>query len=120
MDSVTFMNLYDETLSEARDIVKAKNVDYGATDDVLSNFKRTAGCVGVSPVEGVLIRIEDKLGRILNFSKKQKFEIKDESVKDTVRDVINYILLMQGLILERDKEIPAPGYMKEVFPECMK
>jgi hypothetical protein len=55
---------------------------------------------GIEPWKGVVVRLGDKYSRLCNFAKKGKFEVKDESVEDTLKDLAVYGIL--ALILYRE------------------
>jgi hypothetical protein len=87
-------------LDELRDLHSRKNHDY-AGDDPLSNLKMCEKG-GIAGWKGVVVRLTDKISRLLNFAKKGEFQVKDESVEDTFRDTAIYGIL--GLILYRESK----------------
>ena len=83
--SSQFENLQKKTL----EIFLKKNKDYG-------NAFEKYGTVGV------LIRINDKISRLVNISKNQITLVEDESLRDTLLDLSNYSLL--AAILNDEKK----------------
>ena len=78
------MNKIKEIAIEIADLVEKKNQDYGNSfDKTLAEYGNTA----------YFLRIEDKLSRLKNLSKKDA-AVADESVEDTLKDIIGYTLLM--------------------------
>jgi len=77
------------------DIARRKNADYaGEGFDPFANFTRVE-VLGIATTEqGFLTRMTDKLCRINNILKSGKTHVKDESVKDTLRDLANYSMLL--------------------------
>ena len=73
-----------EIALEVAELVEKKNRDYG------NSFDRTLGEYGDT---AYFLRIEDKLSRLKSLSKKEAAVI-DESVEDTLKDIIGYTLLM--------------------------
>ena len=69
---------------EVAELVEKKNRDYG------NSFDRTLGEYGDT---AYFLRIEDKLSRLKSLSKKEAAVI-DESMEDTLKDIIGYTLLM--------------------------
>ena len=69
---------------EVAELVEKKNRDYG------NSFDRTLGEYGDT---AYFLRIEDKLSRLKSLSKKEAAVI-DESIEDTLKDIIGYTLLM--------------------------
>ena len=90
-----------ELLDTMKKIHDAKRHDYANTDDVFANF-RTCELAGIPAWKGCCIRIGDKFSRIMGFAKKEKLEVKDESIKDTLIDLANYSII--ALILYEEEE----------------
>jgi hypothetical protein len=76
-----------------------KNADYTGGGGPFANFD-TASAFNVHRVQGALIRLTDKLQRVNSFVVRGVLEVKDESVEDTLLDVINYAVLISGMIIE--------------------
>ena len=90
-----------ELLEEMKRTHDAKRHDYASTEDVFANF-RHCEIAGIPAWKGVAVRISDKFSRIMGFAKKEKLEVKDESIKDTLIDMANYALI--ALILYEEEE----------------
>jgi len=81
-------------------LVKKKSHDYGggSADDI----KQRVGNLLDFGWPGVVIRLGDKYHRLRAFLKQGEFKVKDETVDDTLRDMVNYgliCLLMRKLNL---------------------
>jgi hypothetical protein len=69
---------------EIAQLVEKKNHDYNNSfDKTMDKYGDTA----------YFLRIEDKLNRLINLSKKEA-KVNDERVEDTLKDIIGYTLLM--------------------------
>ena len=69
---------------EIVELVEKKNRDYNNSfDKTLSEYGDTA----------YFLRIEDKLSRLKSLSKKDAAVV-DESIEDTLKDIVGYTLLM--------------------------
>ena len=69
---------------EIAQLVEKKNHDYdNSFDKTMDKYGDTA----------YFLRIEDKLNRLINLSKKEA-KVNDEKVEDTLKDIIGYTLLM--------------------------
>lgn len=77
---------------EAMDIFIRKNADYG---DAFAKFG----------VIGVLVRIEDKIQRLLSITKNGVNLVQDENIKDTLLDLHNYAAMSLMLLNENENEI---------------
>lgn len=84
-------------------IVASKNQDYAKDEDAFANFKM-ASLVGVDDRSAVLVRISDKLARVVNLLDKENV-VKDETIEDTIVDCINYLAILLCMIEERKKNI---------------
>ena len=78
--------------SEALELFKRKNADYG---DAFARY----GLVGV------LIRMEDKLQRLVSVTNKGINLVSDEGLKDTLIDLHNYSAMALMLIDEKNNNI---------------
>lgn len=94
--------LHESLCSQARELMRKKNQDYTAgSADCFANF-RSAEFLEISPEVGILLRCLDKFKRILAFSKSGTLSVANESVMDSIRDIINYMVLVAGLIQEKN------------------
>ena len=102
MKPETLFRLHEETCAKTLDIMRAKNSDYcgGAeTLDALANFK-SARSLGLHPVTGLLLRMQDKLMRIKSFVNDGELKVAGESVDDACEDLVNYSILAKALLTE--------------------
>jgi hypothetical protein len=86
--------MHDRTAAEAREIMLARNADYGADVDGLRNFRLCENLSVPIPV-GILTRLGDKLARIGNLIAKGNAVVKDETIDDTILDAVNSRLFAQ-------------------------
>jgi len=98
--------LHKELASQAFQLMERKNHDYAGKDggDPFANFRRCEALGLCSSEIGVLVRISDKLARLTTFTKDGELKVKDEGVKDTILDLINYCVLFYGLIKSKEKK----------------
>ena len=81
-----------ELLEEMKRTHDAKRHDYASTEDVFANF-RHCEIAGIPAWKGVCFRISDQFSSIMGFARKERLEVKDESIKDTLVDMANYALI---------------------------
>jgi hypothetical protein len=106
MSANELMKLHETLCAEARSIMAAKNHDYtSGSGDPYHNF-RGSSALGVDPIVGVMLRMQDKMQRIKTFAEKGQLMVKGEGVDDAFRDLINYTVLAYGLSREERK---SPG-----------
>ena len=93
---------FDALLKKMGEIHDKKRADY--TDgDPLGNFNE-AWRVGVTPLQGIMVRIGDKYSRACNIIKNRgKHEVEDETLEDTLLDLANYCLL--AILINRKEKI---------------
>ncbi len=85
---------YLPILKDIGELVTKKNKDYG------DSFAETVDKFGLN-VYG--IRIHDKLNRFTTLTQ-QEAEVKDETILDTVKDIMGYSLLMLEYIARQEQE----------------
>jgi len=88
--------LIKETMSEVTDLLLRKNRDYG------SSFRKPGIVSGALDAKSkLLVRIDDKIERLSNLlGKGTDGDVADESVSDTVTDLIGYFVLLKILLDE--------------------
>lgn len=85
----------ETTFAQCLEICRKKNGDYATDQDALKNL-RASEVIGVDPQKAILVRLTDKFTRLGNLIDRPP-QVKDESVEDTIRDIINYNALLLAL-----------------------
>ncbi len=75
---------------EARSLFERKNADYG---DAFATY----GSVGV------IVRMGDKINRLISISNKKVVMVNDEQIRDTLIDLHNYAAMCVMLLDEKEK-----------------
>jgi hypothetical protein len=102
MNRTELLALHRETCSKAQAIMEAKSNDYNGGEhatDALANFK-CATALGLHPVTGLLLRVQDKLMRIRSFVADGALRVTGETVEDACDDLLNYAILCKALLRE--------------------
>jgi len=81
-------------LNDLAELHSNKSHDYANPEDPLFNLRMFGW-------RGVIVRLGDKFCRLKSFYEKGTFKVKDESIKDTLRDMAIYSIL--GIILYEDE-----------------
>jgi|SRR5690625_97576 len=93
-----FQDVVMDEITELGDTLIRKQIDYGP--NAISRFG----------LDGIIIRINDKVERLINLSELKKDPEVDESLEDTLRDIAGYAIL--GLMVHRG-DFPLPIKQKE-------
>lgn len=94
----TVMKVHNMLCTEARSIISTKGHDYNREQqqngDTLFNLT-VSQVLGITETttQGILTRLGDKFMRLISLTKSKhiKAAVKNESVKDTTKDIINYV-----------------------------
>lgn len=99
---------FNELVKKSEEILLKKGSDY-SNEDALSNFKQVSLITQV-PVETVaLVLIGIKVARLGNLFNKDS-NPSNESVYDSVIDLLNYSILLDAILFEKNKqEIKQPN-----------
>lgn len=88
--------LHEEMCKKARAVSRKKSMDYGSEEDPYQNFRRHGAY-------GIVVRMDDKLARLNTFVRRGNLEVVEESLEDTLLDLINYAILLRGYLMEGGK-----------------
>lgn len=109
MNKPEYMSYHRECCNKMVSITEKKNKDYtGLGDDPFRNFRKCENDGTCSVEAGFMVRISDKMSRIQSFIDKGFFEVKDESIEDSILDAANYLILMSGYIKEKKANTMLP------------
>lgn len=107
--------LHTQMCGTALEIMKRKNADY-SKDGPLDNFYVCDAMRAASPLNGIVVRMGDKLSRVVSVAEKGA-QVKDESLRDTLIDLINYAVLAAA-VLQAQKD--TGGTVSRKLPEGTK
>jgi hypothetical protein len=100
-----------EILAELEELHSTKNSDYAEKSDPLSNLKMSEQ-IDIPGYVGNFIRMGDKWSRLVQLMKKKQHgegpAVKNESMKDTLRDLAVYCIL-EMILLEEYEQKNKPG-----------
>jgi len=102
MKNTELFTLAEKTFNECLETLKNKNHDYAVgenqEEDALKNFKLVEYLKITDSPTGILVRMCDKVSRLANVYKGGN-KVK-ESYEDTIKDLINYSLILLATIKE--------------------
>ena len=118
MNTKELLQLHDDTCKACRAIMQQKNSDYtggkGATD-VFANFNAST-ILNIHPVQGLLLRVIDKIQRIRSFTNDKELLVPNETVEDACDDIVNYAILAKAMLMEERSQIEQDSPNKESYP----
>lgn len=85
--------------------MRNKSNDYAEGGDAFLNFKTAAQIAGISPEQTLLTLLGMKMSRLTQLISKGK-KARNESVEDTMLDIINYVVLLRGMMKEQENDAP--------------
>lgn len=117
MNKQALLKVHNETCRQALAIMDVKNNDYSGGEhahDALANFKASES-LGLHPITGLLLRMQDKLQRLRSFANDGKLAVPNESAEDACLDLVNYAILAKALIIDErglsPEDVPEPAPM---------
>ena len=110
MDSATFTKLCEETRKTTFELLLVKGGEYANSDDRLANFKRGAMLTGVTPLQCAFVYASKHYDAVATYVRDQaagRDRPRSEPISGRLDDLINYCLLLKGLVQEAEaaKEI---------------
>jgi len=87
---------FHEIVNEMVELHDKKNQDYGG-GEYLSNFMMCEKHMGVPAWIGCIIRLSDKMARIMNIAKSDDISVGDETITDTLTDLAVYAIITRIL-----------------------
>lgn len=91
--STRLIKLHNEICNAAMVTMGAKNNDYATNEDAFKNFRRFGP-------KGILVRLDDKLCRLENIANQKEMRVSNETLRDTVEDAINYLILFYAMVTD--------------------
>jgi hypothetical protein len=100
MNKKEYRELVDDLFNRMKLLIESKNSDYSPGDDPFANF-RISEEIGVDPLKGLFLRIQDKTQRFKAWASKGKLEVEGEGLEDVFEDLIGYSCLALGMLKEK-------------------
>ncbi len=99
MNKQEYIAFAEQTFDDIHKLIQKKNADYtGNSDDPFANFRMVEHLSHgkISTEEGLFTRLSDKFSRLGSLMGGE--EAKNESLEDTLKDIIGYSVLYLGLM----------------------
>ena len=105
MTNKEFADLMQATFEACAAISKAKGADYTkGSMDALANFKEGGKDIDIDPVKVCWIFMNKHYQAITNYVKITG-QSESEPISESIKDMINYLVLFFGLIVEKNPDI---------------
>lgn len=107
MNQADFSALVASTIKATTDLLVVKGGEYAGSEDRLANFKRGAGLTGATPMQVLFIYLSKHYDAVATYIRDDATNTerrRSESIRGRVHDAINYLLLLEALIVEREGE----------------
>lgn len=106
MNKQEYLEFHKNFCNQMIEITAKKNSDYcGNSNSPFSNFEK-AELLGICSNEaGFLVRMMDKVSRIVSFIQQGNLQVKEESVIDSLQDLANYCILLAGYIQSKSNNV---------------
>lgn len=111
MDRDELIRYHDKICGEARELMRAKNHDYAGENasSPWMNFERSE-LMGLCKTEqAFMVRILDKISRLITFIDAGQLAVKGEGVHDSIVDIVNYMVLFSAFCKEKEGKTAAQG-----------
>lgn len=87
---------FHEIVKEMVELHDRKNRDY-AGGEYLSNFMMCEKHMGIPAWKGCIIRLSDKMSRLMNIARTEEIAVNDETMTDTLMDLAVYAIITRIL-----------------------
>ena len=121
MTSKQLEDLSELLLGSAKEVMFKKNQDYSKIKgggDALSQFKETAKDLGVSPLAVWYVYAKKHWSAIQAYVKNNGV-VESEPIEERMVDMINYILLLNGLLIDAKASLLDEEAVDEAFRKML-
>lgn len=106
MNRIELLKLHEEICLKARELMAKKNHDYSGaadTEDAFQNFRFIEATGATTSEIGIFTRLCDKVKRLGGAVARgqSRLQVSDESLEDTIIDLINYAIILRGYLLSK-------------------
>ncbi len=103
MNQADLFAFHEKFCADALALTKKKNNDYAGSSGTqpFANFELAEEMGICSTEQGFLVRLTDKMQRVATFVHDGVLQVEDESVRDTLIDIVNYTVLLAAYIEDK-------------------
>jgi len=104
MEKNEFIQMREQLFNDCSLLTDTKGNDYTkGNKDVLFNFKETGNNININAIDVCYIFMHKHYQAITNYIK-TKGQSESEPIEERVKDLINYLVLLQALIKENESK----------------
>ncbi len=107
MNRAELLNLHRRMCDTARSLMEQKNHDYSggrSEKDPFLNFTRVEKLGITDTKRGFMVRLTDKISRLITFIDTGMYKVPDEKLEDTILDLMNYAILLYAYVQATDRK----------------
>ena len=103
MTTIQLLQFHAKLTEECREIMAKKNHDYaGANGQTpFGNFQAPEQLGLCSTETGIVMRMLDKLKRLVTFCNAGELKVENEGASDACKDIVNYAIILAAYVEEK-------------------
>ncbi len=103
MNREQLIDHHKKLCEDARQLMQVKNHDYAGSDgdSPWMNFQRSEIMGICKTQQAFMVRIMDKISRLITFTNNGELLVKEEGVEDSIIDIINYMVLFSAFLKDK-------------------
>ena len=108
MKKAEFENIVKKRVYLINEVLGKKNTEYATEEDCFHNFKAAGRKEGISPVaalKGMLLKHVISVDDLMKLYEEKPSKLKEKVIEEKLGDYINYLILLEGLLLENLKGV---------------
>lgn len=108
MKKSEFENIVKKRTHLINEVLGKKNTEYATEEDCFHNFKAAGKKESISPVaalRGMMLKHVISVDDLMSLYEKDASKLKEKVIEEKLGDYINYLILLEGLLLENLKGV---------------
>lgn len=104
MTSKEFNQVIKNRILKIENVLSKKSQEYSSEEDRFHNFKVAARIKNSTPeqaLHGMMLKHEVSIMDLINYSETDPSRITQKLVDEKIGDMINYLILLEGMFIER-------------------
>jgi len=108
MTTPQLLEFHEKFCAEAREIMRVKNHDYAGASGTtpFGNFQAPEQLGLCNTETGIVMRMLDKLKRLVTFCTAGALKVKNEGARDACMDIVNYAIILAAYAMVKARQNP--------------